>query len=270
MHDGKHPSPLAVRLQAAGLCVPFVLSLFVQLTGRAPGPMAAPPIRPALAFDQYLIDLGPVEPSEQVAVPFRFTNRGKSRVTINELLPSCGCLQPELKQKVFAPGKSGSFKLRVQTANQLPGPKEYQVTVKYSDPQPREASVVFRVVLPLNQVFVRPPALAFSTYAGAPPTQQEVSILDGRARHLKITRVDCYRNLAFVEQLEGELAETGHWRGRLNVSVAANLPSGRHETMIRIFTDDPDYRMLRVPLVIDVRGTSTIVDPQVRTTGGTR
>src|SRR5262249_50310467 len=154
------------------------------------------------------------------------------------LVPSCGCLQPELKQKAFAPGESGSFKLRVQTANQLPGPKEYQVTVKYSDPEPREATVMFRVVLPLNQVFVRPPVLAFSIFPGAPPIEQEVSILDGRARHLKITRVDCYRNLASVEELESNSDESGHWRGRLNVSVAADLPPGRHETMLRIFTDD--------------------------------
>ena len=252
------------------MLVPFVLSLAVQVFGRSPTPMAAPPVRPSLAFDQYLIDLGPVGPSEEVAVAFRFMNRGSNRVTIEQLVPSCGCLQPELKQTVYAPGEAGKFNLRVQTANQLPGSKEYRVAVKYVDSGPREANLVFRVVLPLNQVFVRPPALAVSLFPGAAATEQIVQIFDHRAEHLNITRVDCYRNMAAVEQLEAGADEHGHWRARLKVTVPGNLRPGRIETMVRIFTDDPDYHMLRVPLVIDVRPSHSIVDPQVRTAGGSR
>lgn len=270
MDDGAPPSRLAGRIHAAALAIPFALSVLVQLVGRAPSPMAAPPRRPALAFDQYVIDLGPVAASEEVRVEFHFTNRGPEEVKINELTPSCGCLQPQLKKWVYAPGESGRFMLRVQTANQLAGQKEYQVGIKYNDPEPRETSVVFRVQLSENQVFVRPPVLALSIPSGSPPTVHEVKITDRRPRHLNIVRADCLRNLAAVELLEETEGEAGEWTARLKVTVPGNLPPDRYPTMVRIFTDDPAYRMLRVPLTIEVRPSATIVDPQVRTASGTK
>src|SRR4029077_20650754 len=100
--------------------------------------------------------LGPVAPSEEVFAHFDFINRGQSAVTITALVPSCGCLQPQMNKKVYQPGTSGNFLVRVQTANENPGLKEYHVAIRYMDPEPREADVVFRVVLPDNQVFVRP------------------------------------------------------------------------------------------------------------------
>lgn len=268
MDDGAPASRVAGRIHTAALAIPFALSLVVQFAGRAPTPMAAPAPRPALAFDQYLVDLGQALPSEEVRVRFQFTNRSLHDVKIKELVPSCGCLQPQLKKWVYAPGESGRFDLRVQTANQLPGHKEYQVGIKYLDPEPRETNVVFRVQLSENQVFVRPPVLALSIPSGAPPTVQEVKITDRRGLHLNIVRADCSRNLAAVEQLEAAEGENGEWIARLKVTVPGNLPPGRHDTMVRIFTNDPAYRMLRVPLTIEVRPSAAIVDPQVRTAGG--
>lgn len=270
MSDTPHGFSPTSGFQAGALAIPFLLSLIAQFAGPSPAPMAAPPARPALAFHWYLVDKGPVAPSEEVSVPFHFTNRGHGDVNITELVPSCGCLNPELKQRHYVPGETGGFKLRVQTANQLPGQKEYQVTVKYSDPEPREASVVFRVVLPENQVLIRPPALLFSLPEGSPPTEQEIHVVDLRDRHLKVTRVDCHRKIAAVEQLDDEVDDLGRWRGNFKVVVPGDLPARRYDELVRIFTDDPDYPMLRVPLVIDVRSPRTITDPHVRAASGTR
>src|SRR5579863_4082336 len=81
------------RLPAAGMVLPVFLALLAHIAGPKPGPVAAAPPKPALAFHQYLVDLGNVTASEDVVAHFDFTNRGSNEVEITELVASCGCLQ---------------------------------------------------------------------------------------------------------------------------------------------------------------------------------
>ncbi len=257
---------------ALGISIPFLLAVAAQFAGPRPARILAAPARPALAFDQYLVDLGPVAPSEEVRAHFDFMNRGHAPVTVTELNPSCGCLQPQLDKKVYRSGESGHFVVRVQTANENPGLKEYTISIKYPDPVPREETLIFRVVLPDNQVTVRPRALALYQLGQLGPgiKPQQIEVTDRRRQHLNITRVECSRNIAQVELAESEIDDAGHWHGRLDVSIPHTLPAGRVEAMVRIFTDDPEYKMLRVPLIIEGGPARSRVDAQVRHASGTR
>lgn len=232
-----------------GIAVPFVLSLLTRAGGVAPHPAAAPPARAALAFDQYLVDLGNVTPSEEVFAHFGFANAGDSAVNITELIPSCGCLQPQLKRNVYQAGETGHFILRVQTANQEAGPKEYRVRVKYTDPQPREAEVLFRVTLPDNQVLVRPRALAFYQMSGQ-PTTQEIEVLDSRPEGLVVQSVRSSTEMATVELGDPEVDDQNRLKWRVKVTAAGAVPPGRWDGVVTIATSDPTYPRLRVPLII--------------------
>jgi hypothetical protein len=272
------------KLPAAGIALPFVLALLAHVAGPRPGPVAAAPPPPALAFHQYLVDLGQVTASENVLAHFDFTNRGSKDVEITELVASCGCLQPHLKKKAYKPGESGFFTLKIQTANQAPGQKEYTVTVKYNDPQPQEALVIFRVALPDDQVLVRPIALFFYQLGEEQSRDESVSpgsldvihqnfeITDRRSRPLSIQRVECSSPDAKVELQDDEVDETGTWRGRFRVSIENRLPPGRHREVVRIFTDDPDdrYQVLRVPLFMEGPSRRKKIDRNVRQAGGTK
>ncbi len=271
MEDAQRPRP-AYRLSIAGVVLPVLLAMAFHIAGPRPRPIAAAPSRPALAFDQYLIDLGRVEPSEEVRAHFDFTNRGRTTVSKIELVPSCGCLQPQLNKRSYEPGDSGNFVVRVQTANQSAGPKDYTIAVRYQDPEPREATVVFRVVLPENQVFVRPKVLILHQpgEASVPPQYIEITDRRGKDRHLNITSAECTRLFVETEILEGEVDQDGHWHGYLRVTVPGKLPPGRTDAMIRIVTDDPEYRKLRVPLRLEGPVPRKIVDSKLQTVGGTR
>src|SRR5215471_10682065 len=96
-------------LPAAGIAVPFLLAVAAHISGPHARPVAAAAPRPALAFDQYLIDKGMIPPSEEAFAYFDFTNRGRAPVEIIQLVPSCGCLQPQLKKKLYQAGESGFF-----------------------------------------------------------------------------------------------------------------------------------------------------------------
>lgn len=284
---------LVPSLLAAGMALPFLLALVAHVAGPYPAPVAAGPTRGALAFDQYLVDLGPVPATQDVAAHFDFTNRGSHPVEIVSLEPSCGCLRPRLgkidetpttsrrdptaaaprpwvEKKVYEPGEEGFFSLRVQTANQSPGQKEYTVKVKYKDPQPRETLVTFRALLPDDQVLVRPIALMFYQIGegsrATPP--REFEVIDKRPEHLNIARVECSRREIEITEVGNEVDEDGVWHGRFVVTVPDKLPPGHSETIIRIYTDDPaeNYRVLRIPLYLEGP------DPRnrIQQTGGTK
>ena len=281
-------SRLLRNLPAAGIAIPFFLAVLAQIAGPRPGPVAAAPAPPSLAFHQYLVDLGRVTASEDVYAHFDFTNQGSKEIEITELAPSCGCLQPHLKKKTFKPGESGFFTLYVQTANQAAGQKEYTVTVKYKDPKPQEALVTFRVVLPDDQVAVRPIALFFyqlgdetsadeqtgdeSTSAVAMGIKpQDFEITDRRSRPLSIRRIECSRPEVKIEKTQDDIVDAaGVWHGRFRVAIAGRLPPGHREAVVRIFTDDPDdrYQVLRVPLYMEGPSRRKKIDRHVQQAGG--
>jgi hypothetical protein len=240
---------MLLNIVAAAAAVPFLLSLIARAGGVSPHPMTAPPVRAALAFDQYLVDMGEVVPSEEVFAHFGFANAGKEPVTITELVPSCGCLQPQLRKKDYAAGETGHFVVRVQTANQDAGPKEYRVKVRYTDPQPREAEVLFRVVLPDNKVFVKPRALAFYQLNGQ-PTTQEIEVIDHRPEGLVLQAVRSSTELASAELGDPEVDDQNRLKWRVKITVLGTVPPGRRDGVVTIITNDPDYPRLRVPLVI--------------------
>jgi hypothetical protein len=272
---------LAPRLLAAGMAIPFAWAVLVHLAGPTPAPMAVPPERGALVFEQYLVDLGPVHATSDVVGYFDFRNRGQRPIEIQALEPSCGCLQPRLEKlerrriksideslaenaaapesrrvekRVYEPGEGGFFSVRVQTANQSPGQKEYTVKVKYKDLEPHETVVTFRVILPDEQVLVRPIALMFYQLSDeAMETKpQKFEVTDRRARHLKITKVECSRPDIKIEEETSEIDDDGVWHGRFQVKVPNQLPPGQAETIVRIYTDDPaeQYHVLRIPLYL--------------------
>jgi hypothetical protein len=267
--DDTRGEKLTRRLTAAGIALPFLLAVAAHAVGSKPGPMAAAPARPALAFGQYLVDLGLADPGEEVFAHFDFVNRGQHPVTITDIVPSCGCLKPTIKKKDYQQGASGHFFVRVETANELPGLKEYRVTVKYTDPEPRETDVTFRVKLPDDQVTVTRALIFYQLGEGS--TTRDIEVVDRRSRHLTIKSFECSPSIAHVERGESDVDEAGHWHGRLRVTVPGNLPPGKIDAVIDIVTDDEYavYHSLRVPLKIYGRPKSPIVDKHFQPAGGT-
>lgn len=244
---------------------------------------------PALAFHQYLVDLGPLGPQAPAAsAHFRFVNKGGEPVRITALEPSCGCLKPRLSRKLFQPGTNGGFDLTVQTAGEPAGPKEYSVRVHYTDPDPRSVTLFFRCELPDRKVVVEPRGLMFYQLNGR-PASQTITVTDHRDRPLCVTGVESTSPLAVATLLSTDSATdspaattaellalnrrdpitqlASHTvdgddeatdaapRYRVRVDVAGAIPpsssvDGRHRALIQITTDDPDFRVLQVPILI--------------------
>lgn len=231
--------------------VPFALAVVFHLRGPVAQSAVSAADRPALAFEQYLVDLGEIPPRNNVAGRFGFRNASDRTVTITDLIPSCGCLQPRLDKKVFEPGETGEFYVRVQPANERPGAKEYHVDVRYTDPQPREVRVVFRVTLPDRQVQVRPPGVMFYQLSGE-PTTKTVEVFDHRQEPLTILDVKSSSELVAAEIGETIRDESaGATRYQILLTAAGDCPPGRKHLLVTIHTDDATFSDLRVPVLIE-------------------
>lgn len=248
----KRPSIISRQLRgllAMAALSPFVFAVAVRWIGTEPAPVQAGPDRPALAFRQYLVDLGKVPPSPVVGAKFRFENRGKKPVHISNLVPSCGCLAPRLAKREFAPGESGEIILPVKTPNEPAGLREYTVTVHYTDPAPREERLTFRVTLPEKRITLRPRSLAFYQL-GTRSSMRDIYLTDYPKIGLKITQVECDSKYVTVQARKADYDEYGHPRHPVTVTVSGNVAPGKHRAVVTIHTDHPEYRRLQVPLII--------------------
>ncbi len=231
------------------LLLPAFWAFVSYVQGAVPTPMAEGPPRPALVFNQYLVDLGKVPPQRFVHAYFRFVNRGTGDVDIKELFPSCGCLKPKIERKHYAPGEAGEFFLRIETAQENPGDHEYFLDINYVDPQPRVARVTFKVHLPDRQVLVEPPGLIFYQLSPVDSTR-EVVITNFRDKPLNVTEARSSSKYVTVEVLPSERDVEGNQLIRANITASGHVPPGRQRAMVVFSTDDPEFSEIGVHIVL--------------------
>lgn len=242
-------------LWAAGL-LPFALSLIVHVGGVKATPVAMDTARDSLAFEQYFVNLGSPPPRAEYLAWFAFRNMGSQPLRILDLKPSCGCLNPRLEQKEFAPGEGGKFSLRVRAANEKPGQHEYTCRVIYDDGQPREAEVRFKITLPEERVEIRPRSLIVYQFNNQ-PTTREITINDFRAppegrplARLEVLDATCTLKWVDVAIGEAQVDEIGQRQQKVVMTIT-DVPPGTHDGTIVIHTNIPEYAELKVPLRVD-------------------
>ena len=241
----------------------LVLALLPLLTGFAfhvsvprPQASAAAPLRQPLAFSQYLVNLGPVEAKRSHPAWFRFRNLSDELMELRDLKTSCGCLAVGFTRDRVEPGKTGELTLQIESAHQPAGPRTYTADVVYGPPGDPDVEyttrLTFRIVLPERTVRVNPRVLIFHQ-PNANQTAHTIDVNDLRDEPLSVLDVDSDSELLGLEVVpirfrSSEEKQAG-LTGRVRVIVGA-VPPGRHETIVRIHTDDPEFKTLKVPVRI--------------------
>jgi hypothetical protein len=236
-------------LLLAAALLPFGWAVAQRVTGSEPAAVKPGAERPGLVFDQFLVDLGRVPGVKTVGARFWFTNRGKTPVRILKLEPSCGCLSPRLKKRVYQPGERGEIILPVETPNQSPGPHEYRVKVRYTDPEPNETTLTFRVTLPEKQVMVEPRSLMVYSF-GKGEVMKTLAVSDYPKLGLKLTAAQCDLGWVLVELGKTQTDAEGYQRHLVHVTLPGDVPAGRFRAIISITTDHPKYPVIRVPMIV--------------------
>lgn len=225
----------------------------------------------------------PVEPTLVVQSEFRFRNDGEHPIRISNVRTSCDCMQPRLSQKVLQPGEIGSLVVPIETIRQNPGRREYDLFLDYEvqtaevvgnvatggvtsgvgqSDSTREFSVPLqiRAIIPERTVVVQPKQLFISQRSDR-PAEFEVKINDYREQPLRITDVQS-SNALIKGQLrpttEPVIQQVGHSDAVASSSevvirgeVAGGMAAGRHFFLLSATTDDPQFSVITVPVIVN-------------------
>jgi hypothetical protein len=204
---------------------------------------------------------------------FDLANVATGAITITKVQAGCGCLRQALGATLLKPGEKTQLTLEVNTLTQPDGPNRWQVSVLYQVEAPGAAAksgeLLLQVTAELSRdVAVNPPQLAFST-AGA--ASQPITVTDRRGRPLTVVKAT-----SSSPHLSAEVAPAAGGAGARSqsvvVKVAANAPAGHRDEVVVLYTDDPAYPELRVPVRVLKRAaggvTATPAAVQVRLAPG--
>ena len=255
----KTPNPIVS--DSSSVWIVALLAIVPCLTAAVSGSQTSngPPClvttsRPALVFSEYLADYGraPVPQQPTLSHVFYFRNNGSEKVQITGMEPSCGCLAPSISAQEINPGAIETLTLPIRLSNEPSGFREYTVTVSYLDPKPRHVTLAMKAVLPEKSLIIEPRVLMVMGAVNA-GQQHIVTVSDFRpesvVKPMKVTGVTGSSSL-FTAELVGQFNQEGASRTSVSVHFRENAPDGRHRGVINIATDDAQFPMIQVPVMV--------------------
>lgn len=209
---------------------------------------SATSVRADLHFQEPIVELGQVRSGPTLAHSFRFVNQGEAPVEITDLRASCGCLKPKLDKKIYQPGEEGTLPVEINTLTQPAGPNAWRVEIICKKGEGfQEIPLILRAQL-VRQITIEPAAMTI--YADR-EIQHEITLTDLRPRKpLAITRLVGSSPKLKATVKEKFLTPLGQLIYKIQLEVPADYPEGKAEETLGIYTDDEDYRELRVPVTV--------------------
>jgi hypothetical protein len=74
---------------------------------------------PAITFTEMKYDFGQIKQGEEVTHVFKFKNTGTAPLIISNIGTSCGCTTSDWNSNPIAPGKTGSFTAKFNSAGKM-------------------------------------------------------------------------------------------------------------------------------------------------------
>jgi hypothetical protein len=216
-----------------------------------------------LRFTQPAANLGDLRGGPVYSHRFEFVNDSLQALEITDLRLGCGCLQPVLDKRLYQAGEKGALLMNLRTLGQLNGPRTWQTHVHYRVGEKlNETSLIIAATI-RNEVTVEPSIVALTVET---TLRQEVTIKDHRPTPMKITTILASSPAIRVSTKSSERCVT---KVILEVSRSA-LTASRQEETLNIYTDDPNYRQLQVPITLIKanRAEVSATPDKVEITGG--
>ncbi|HEV3261061.1 MAG TPA: DUF1573 domain-containing protein [Gemmataceae bacterium] len=218
--------------------------------------LSAPRARADLHFEQPIFDAGAVHSGTPLVHDFRFVNAGPETIEVTEARASCGCLTPRIEPRVYRPGEHGSLRVEVHTLDQPEGFKDWRVQFCYRGGDTAHELGLHVTAHLITEVTVQPAALV--VFADQ-PIGHEVTLTDLRPQPLSIAAVRT-SSPELKSDVKGSSADpSGHQVYTISLQVTEDYREGRHDETLSIYTDDPNYRELRVPVTIVKRPRQRLV-----------
>lgn len=225
----------------------FLNGVYVTIALCLVGGPAATIARADLKFVTTIRERGEVRAGVPLKESFAFTNDGAESIKILEVRSTCGCLAPRVDKQEIAPGERGEVLVEVNTLSQPAGHHNWATRVRYQVNGTARETVLELIAKLTTDVTVEPAALVLHVNQ---PFTQNVLLSDRRPKTFQITRA-----LSSTEHLTVRVgavgrSKDGRWCRDLQIDLAGDHPDGRFEQIVSLYTDDPEYPEIRLPVTV--------------------
>jgi len=204
------------------------------------------PARAELVCPEAVHMAGRVKSGKSLSHTFTLVNRGSAVIELLEVKPGCGCLRPELSAVVLRPGEQTSLTAHVNTVTQPGGPNNWKSTVRYQEAGvARELELTLRAEV-VPEVSIQPANLLLHVSG---PMTAHFKLLDRREQPFQATRLVCACEHVRAKLSPPRRSDEG-WERTITLEVLDACPDGRHDDVLRVLTNDPEYAELKVPFTV--------------------
>jgi hypothetical protein len=211
--------------------------------------------RAALEIDPPLFYAGEVRAGAALSHRFTLVNRGSDAVELVEVRPSCGCMTATPDRRRFGPGESGSLLLEVNTLTQPDGPASWRVTLLCKSGESAEEKTLTLTARVQADITLDPSALVIVTEGAV---NREIILSDRRPHPLTVVRAETTSPQVRTRVSEPSRGADGRWRWVVNLDALAEMPDGRHDEALHLYTSDPEYPDLKMPFTIVKRSRQRV------------
>ncbi len=200
-----------------------------------------------LHFSEPIANIGKVFTGKPLTHRFQFVNKGTAPVEIVSTRGSCGCVIARLDQRIYKQGEEGSLVVDVNTLSQAPGSRTWSVLVQYRYQSEIEEMPLYLQAQVHTEVMVEPSAMVvFADRVAA----HDIVLTDFRPKPLAITDISTSSVHVKARVAQESWDRQGHSQRKISLAVAEGYAEGRHDELLNIYTDDPEYPHLKVPVTI--------------------
>lgn len=211
-----------------------------------------------LVFELEYRNLGRIEAAGDLVEEFPFKVTGQGPVEILDVQASCGCIQPSISKRIYAPGDRDKLIFGIHATSQAEGKKRHQVTLTY-----RQAGEVVSLPIILDLELYKPivvePSNLLLYVQGDRPIRQVLTVTDKRPLPLDIRGVSTSSARLHPRLLETPGADPAI--RRVELVVEGDFPPGKSEEQLMIRTADARHADLVVPVTV-VRSSRLRVLPE--------
>lgn len=199
-----------------------------------------------LVFTPAEIDLGNLKAGQISQRLVQVRNSSATTVTITELKASCGCLALKMTPLTLESGQSGTLAFQVNTLTAETGRQGWRIIIRYLEAgAQRQAEFVVQAAV-TQEIVVEPSSLTI--YGGRRTTEHTFQIVDSRSTPLVITKAETSSPNLIVAPAP-KRTETPA-RTEVKLTIQEGFSEGRHDERMTLYTNDPEYPTLQVPVAI--------------------
>ncbi len=211
--------------------------------------------RAELLCPEAVFQAGEVRGGLPLAQVFRYRNSGTKPIEIGDVRPSCGCLKPRLDTKTVAPGAEGAVLVEINTLTQPDGPRQWRVTLGYREDGQERELVLAVLATVRSELLLEPAALVLNTETAC---RHNSTLTERRPLPLTIAALQTTRPELVVRLSPATQSQDGTWTRTIQVEAAEAFPAGRHEEMIQLFSNDAEFRELKIPVTVIKRSRQRV------------